>query len=111
VEQAVLGLVSCFAEAPRQAPDRTVRFRLCPDSDGALIVGVLEEAVFAADARGLVPVRTYLWSTGGGEVSGEFDAVPSSAVRIRGRLPKAVMLNQLTVAGDGTWRCKITVDA
>jgi SHS2 domain-containing protein len=89
-------------------PDRPVHLR--PDSDGALLVGVLEEAIFAVDARGLIPVRTYLWSTGEGEVSGEFDTVPCSAARIRGPVPKAVTLNQLSLAEGGAWRCKITVD-
>lgn len=110
VEQAVRGMVSCFAEVTRRAPDQTVQFSLSPDSDGALLVGVLEEAIFTAHARGLIPVRTHLWSTGGGEVRGEFDVLPGCAVHIHGRVPKAVTLNQLSLHAGGAWRCKITVD-
>jgi SHS2 domain-containing protein len=110
VDQAVRGLVSCFADVPRPLPDQPVRFSLRPDNDAALLVGVLEEAIFAVDARGLIPVRTYLWSTAGGEIAGEFDVVACSAVRMHGRVPKAVTLNQLSLTDGGMWRCKIAVD-
>lgn len=111
VAQAVRGLVAIFAEVTGGAPTRPVPFACGPDSDGELLVRVLEEVIYLVDARDLVAVRALLRRSPQGGLAGHFDAVPLAAADVVGPAPKAIARHGLSFAADGgRWRCTVTVD-
>lgn len=112
LEQAVRGLVASFADtgpAPRAA--ETVTCVLHPDNDGDLLLQALEEVLYLADARGLVPVAVTAHSQDHGEVTVELAVVPLSRVTTVGQAPKGVSRHALSLtAVEGGWRCRAIID-
>lgn len=112
LEQAVRGLVASFAETvPATRAAETVMCVLHPDSDGDLLVQALEEVLYLADARGLVPVAVTVRSQDQGEVTMELGVVPLSRVTAVGQAPKGISRHALSFnAADDGWRCRAIID-
>jgi SHS2 domain-containing protein len=110
--QAVRGLVSCFADIRTVRPERLVAFVCDPGPDSELLVQVLEEAIYLADAHDVVPVQVALARTGDGGLVGEFGVAARSVVALAGPAPKAVTRHELRLErdDDSTWRCQVVID-
>ena len=112
LEQAVRGLVASFADtgpAPRAA--ETVICVLHPDSDSDLLLQALEEVLYLADARGIVPVAVTARSQDHGEVTVKLGVVPLARVTTVGQAPKGISRHALSfTAVEGGWRCRAIID-
>jgi SHS2 domain-containing protein len=109
--QAVRGLVSCFADIRTARPERLVAFICDPGPDSELLVQVLEEAIYLADAQDVVPVQVAVARTGDGGLVGEFGVAARSDVALVGPAPKAVTRHELRLErDDSTWRCQVVID-
>ncbi len=96
---------------PAGVPTR-VPVELPPGPDAELLVGVLEEALFLVDVRGLVARAAELHPDGEGGLRGTLDAVALADVVPVGSVPKAIARSGLRFGedDDGAWRCVVTVD-
>jgi SHS2 domain-containing protein len=110
-DQAVRALAESFVEPATTAPRREVPVLVLADQDDALLAALLEEAIYAVEVLGLVPLAATLTAADDAGLAGWFDAVPVSAVELVGSVPKAVSRGDLEVTGgDAGWRCLVTVD-
>lgn len=110
-DQAVRALAEAFAEPATGAPRREVPVLLLADDDDALLAALLEEAVYAVEVLGLVPVAATLTAADDAGLAGWFTAVPVGSVELVGSVPKAVSRGDLEVTKDADgWRCLVTVD-
>jgi len=114
LREAVLALVDSFAAPPSAASPaagRTVTFSVGPAADDEQLVAVLDEALYAIDALGVVPVDVTVRPTPDGGLDGVFTAVAVDRVEVVGAVPKAVAYSDLVFACEGgLWRCRFTVD-
>lgn len=110
IAEAVQALVECFADTARATPVRTLSFGFPPGSDDALLVAVLEEALYVFEIFGVVPVATRVRLAEDGGVAGSFDAADVDDVQLVGSVPKAVTLHELEFGSTDGWRCVVTVD-
>lgn len=127
LDQAVRALAAVFVELPGGVPasppggvpacppagvPTRVPVELPPGPDAELLVGVLEEALFLVDVRGLVARAAELHPDGEGGLRGTLDAVALADVVPVGSVPKAIARSGLRFGedDDGAWRCVVTVD-
>jgi len=114
LEQAIRGLVASFAETgPATRATETAVCVLHPDSDSDLLVQALEEVLYLADVRGVVPVAVAVAarSQDHGEVTVELGVVPLSRVTTVGQAPKGISRHTLSfTAVEGGWRCRAIID-
>jgi len=112
LEQAVLGLVSAFAEPRPGAAVAEVAFRLDPRDRADLPLALLDEVVYLLDTRGVVPVGVDFDGGDAAGPTGRFRVVDTGDVELVGAVPKAVARSGYVfgVGTDGTWRCRVTVD-
>jgi len=119
LDQAVRALAAVFVELPGGVPasppggvPTRVPVALPPGPDAELLVGVLEEALFLVDVRGLVARAAELHPDGEGGLRGTLDAVALADVVPVGSVPKAIARSGLRFGedDDGAWRCVVTVD-
>jgi len=119
LDQAVRALAAVFVELPVGVPaippagvPTRVPVALPPGPDAELLVGVLEEALFLVDVRGLVARAAELHPDGEGGLRGTLDAVALADVVPVGSVPKAIARSGLRFGedDDGAWRCVVTVD-
>ncbi len=104
--EAVTALAASYARWPAGAVPVKVVVEMAAGSDEELLVAVLDEAVFLADARGLVAVAARV---AGGVAT--FACLPASTVDVVGACPKGVAWNDLVCAAtDDGWRCAATID-
>lgn len=107
--EAIRALAATYAE-PRGDRREAVPFTATGASDADLLVALLDETVYLADARGLVAIDAAVTASADG-VQGTFFAVTVDDVEVVGPAPKAVSRSDL-VAGpdDDGWRGRVTVD-
>jgi len=112
LEQAIRGLVASFAETgPDTRATETVTCVLRPDGDAELLIQALEEVLYLADARGVVPVAVTARHRDHGEVTVELGVVPLSWVTNVGQAPKGVSRHALSfTVVEGGWRCRAIID-
>lgn len=111
VVEALSGLVDSFARVPDATASRILP--LSGDAGGGedLLVGLLEEVIFALDVFSVVPVRFHLEETEDGGVAGDMEVVPAADAELIGPIPKAVSYHGLSLGrGGGGWRCRVLVD-
>ena len=110
--EVVRALAESFVDPPSAPHTSELPVALAPGTDEELLVALLEEAVFAVDVLGLVPLTARLSRQDDGGLSGWFDAVALVDAPQTGSGPKAVTRHGLSVGrdDDGTWRCVVTVD-
>jgi SHS2 domain-containing protein len=110
-EAAVMGATATFAEMRGVEATGERQVELRPASDEAMLVAVLEEAIFLLDAQDLVVVRAHLPVAGGDGVSGWFDTVDKALVAVVGSPPKAVAYHELELIGDASgYKCRFVLD-
>ena len=108
-EEAAAAFVEMFAAT--DAVEGSVEpFDIGPGRPADLLVLLLEEVLFDADARGHVPIATEV-EVRGDHLVGRFTAVPIEELDITGSIPKGVSYSDLEF-GHGTegWHCRATVD-
>jgi SHS2 domain-containing protein len=110
--EVVRALAESFVDPPAAPHTSALPVDLPPGSDEDLLLGLLEEAVFAVDVLGLVPLTARVSRRDDGGLSGWFDAVALVDVTPTGSGPKAVTRHRLSIGrhDDGTWHCLVTVD-
>jgi SHS2 domain-containing protein len=110
--EAALGLVSCFADLGREAPQRVVGFACDPGPEPELLVELLDEVVYVVETQEAVPAQVSVAHTPEGGLVGEFGMVDLSTVELIGPAPKAVTRHGLRFerGDDGTWRCEVVID-
>lgn len=108
-EEAVAAFVDVFA-ATDAVEGSDEPFRVGPGRPEDLLVLLLEEVLFDADARGRVPIATEI-EVRGDCLLGRFIVVPVDDVDIVGPIPKGVSYSDLEFGPSPTgWRCRATVD-
>ena len=109
--EALTGLVESFARVPEVTASRVLP--LCGDAGGGedILVGLLEEVVFALDVFSVVPIRFHLEEAEDGGVAGDMEVVTLTDVEVVGPVPKVVSHRGLSfgAAGDGGWACRAFV--
>lgn len=110
--EALAALVDSFAEVPDDArTGRVVPLSAPPGGAEDVLVGLLEDVIFALDVFSVVPVRFHLEETEDGGVAGDMEVVPVALVHRAGPVPKAVSYHGLSIEPDGDgWRCHVLVD-
>lgn len=113
-EEAADAFVELFAETTDQS--RTVvagaaePFAVGPGRAEELLVLLLEEILYRAEAGGRVPVATDV-EVQGNRLVGRFTTVPVAAVQIVGAIPKGVSYSDLAFEPAATgWQCRATID-
>jgi SHS2 domain-containing protein len=109
--EAVDALVSVFALVPDTAVTTTLPVVLEAAPGPDLLVGLLEEVIYAVDVFAKVPAHVHLAEAEDGSVAGDLDVVDAAEVVLVGPMPKAVSWHGLEMSDDGgTWRCRVVVD-
>lgn len=108
-EEAAAAFVDVFA-AVDAVEGSAEPFDVGPGRPADLLVLLLEEILFDADARGHVPIATEV-EVRGDHLVGRITAVPIEDVAIVGSIPKGVSYSDLEFErSDGGWRCRAVVD-
>jgi len=108
-EEAAAAFVDVFA-ATDTVEGSAEPFDVGPGRPEDLLVLLLEEMLFDADARGHVPVATEI-EVRGDHLVGRITAVPIEEVAIIGSIPKGVSYSELEFGrSDSGWHCRATVD-
>lgn len=108
-EEAAAAFVDVFA-ATDTVDGSVEAFDVGPGRPEDLLVLLLEELLFDAEARGHVPVGTEL-EVRGDHLVGRFTAIPIEEVDVIGSIPKGVSYSDLEFGqSDGGWHCRATVD-
>ena len=108
-EEAAAAFVEVFA-ATDTVEGSVEPFVVGPGRPEDLLVLLLEEVLFDADARGHVPIATHV-DVRGDHLVGRFTAVPIEELDIIGSIPKGVSYSELEFGtSDGGWHCRATVD-
>ena len=114
LREAVLALVDSFAAPPAAASPaagRTVTFSVGPAADDEQLVAVLDEALYAIDALGVVPVDVTGAAHAGRRPGRRVHGRCGGGSRSSARSAKAVAYSDLVFACEGgLWRCRFTVD-
>ena len=109
-EEAVAAFVDIFADTGDSPAGSAEGFDVGPGRPAGLLVLLLEEVLFDADARGHIPTVTEV-EVRGDHLVGRFTTVSIEEVDITGAIPKGVSYSDLgfglTEAG---WHCRATVD-
>jgi SHS2 domain-containing protein len=108
-EEAAAAFVEVFATTDTvEGP--VERFDVGPGRPEDLLVLLLEEVLFDADARGHVPIATEI-EVRGDHLVGRFTTVPIEDLDIIGSIPKGVSYSELEFGtSGGGWQCRATVD-
>lgn len=110
--EAVRGLVASFAETTDVAASSRHETDLASAGDDEdLLVDLLDEVIYLADAHGVVPVGGRFRDRDDGGLAVVFDVADVEAVRPSGAVPKATTYHGLEVVREaGRWRCRATID-
>ncbi|GAA1949798.1 archease [Catenulispora subtropica] len=111
VEEAILGLVTSFAEVDAAAiGDAAVNVIPAAAHEEQLLLA-LEEVVYLLDVRGDVPATTRVVGTPDGGLAVELGLVPLAAARVVGPAPKAITRHGMRLQREhGIWQVAVTVD-
>lgn len=109
--EAVAGVVETFVDtATAGRATGAHRCRLSADCDDDLLVAVLDEVVYLIDTRGVVPVDVEVQPVEEA-LDVRFATVDALSLPQLGAVPKAVSLNEVTLARQGAgWSCAVTLD-
>jgi SHS2 domain-containing protein len=111
LEEAVLGLVSAFADVGDQAPEGRWPVKLEAGDDEETLVALLDEVIFVVDTLGVVPATVVLEEASDGGISGWLGTVPAASVEVTGAPPKGVSRSELHFGVErGGWRCHAQID-
>lgn len=113
MEEAVAALAEAFVDVAGAGETSTLPVDLPRAAEPEdMLVALLDEALFAIDVLGSVPVGAHLQTRGQGGLTGTFETVPVADVTQTGSAPKAVARSGMVFRPDssGTWRCTATVD-
>ena len=111
LEEAVLGLVSVFADVQGLRPSDRHAVTLEPADDEELLVSLLDEVVYVVDALAVVPVAVTLEERVDGGLAGWFETVPAAGVEVTGAVPKGISRSDLEIGRDrGRWQCRAEID-
>lgn len=113
LEEAVAALAEAFVDVTRAGKASSLPVDLPRAAEPEdMLVALLDEALFAIDVLGSVPVGAHLETRGQGGLTGAFETVPVTSVTQVGSAPKAVARSGLVFRPEssGTWRCTATVD-
>ncbi len=109
-EEAAAAFLDVFVDTSDAGEGSTEPFEVGPGSPEDLLVLLLEEVLFDAEARGHVPVVVEV-EVRGDRLAGRFAAVPIEEIDITGAIPKGVSYSDLEFGPtDSGWRCRATVD-
>jgi SHS2 domain-containing protein len=109
-EEAAAAFVAVFADTDACPAGSAEAFDVGPGRPQDLLVLLLEEVLFDADARGHIPTVTEL-EVRGDHLVGTFTTVPIEEIDVTGAVPKGVSYSDLEFGRtDGGWRCRATVD-
>jgi SHS2 domain-containing protein len=109
-EEAVAAFVDIFAETAASPAGSAEAFDVGPGQPGELLVLLLEEVLFDADARGHVPILTEV-EVRDDRLVGRFTTVSIEELDIIGAIPKGVSYSDLEFGPTETgWHCRATVD-
>lgn len=110
-EEAMSGLVDCFAEVPDAPATSVIPVSADPDGPEDLLVYLLDDLIYTIDVCSVVPVRFHLSETEDGGIAGDMEVVPAGQVTLIGPVPKAVSYHDLSMAEhEGSWRCHVLID-
>ena len=103
--------MSVFSDIPDAAATTTMPVALESAPTPDLLVGLLEEVIYAVDVFAKVPAHVHLAEGEDGGVAGDLEVVDAADVVLIGPVPKGVSWHGLETADDGgTWRCRVVVD-
>jgi SHS2 domain-containing protein len=109
-EEAAAAFVDVFADTSASGEGSPEAFEVGPGRPEDLLVLLLEEVLFDADARGHVPVTTHV-ELQGDRLVGRFSTVPIEELDIIGAIPKGVSYSDLEFGPtEAGWHCRATVD-
>lgn len=109
-EEAVAAFVEIFADTSTSPTGLPEAFDIGPGRPEDLLVLLLDEVLFDAEARGHVPTVTEV-DVRGDHLVGTFTTVPVEELDITGAIPKGVSYSGLEFrATDTGWHCRATVD-
>jgi SHS2 domain-containing protein len=109
-EEAAAAFVDIFADTDTSPEGSTEAFEVGPGRPEDLLVLLLEEVLFDADARGHVPTLTEV-AVHGDRLVGNFTTVPIEEVDITGSIPKGVSYGDLEFGiTEARWQCRATID-
>jgi SHS2 domain-containing protein len=109
-EEAAAAFVDIFADTASTPAGSAEAFDVGPGRPDDLLVLLLEEVLFAAEARGHVPIVTEV-DVRGDHLVGTFTSVPIEEVDIIGAIPKGVSYSELEFgATESGWQCRAMVD-
>lgn len=109
-EEAVDAFVDIFADTDASAAGSAEAFEVGPGRPDDLLVLLLEEVLFDADARGHVPTHTAV-EVRGDRLAGRFTTLSIEELDITGAIPKGVSYSDLEFGPTETgWHCRATVD-
>jgi len=109
-EEAAAAFVDIFADTDASPAGAAEAFEVGPGQPEDLLVLLLEEVLFDADARGHVPTVTQV-EVRGDRLLGTFTTVPIEELDITGAIPKGVSYSDLEFRPTGSaWHCRATVD-
>ncbi|HTN78905.1 MAG TPA: archease [Acidimicrobiales bacterium] len=109
-EEAVAAFVDIFAETDASPPGSAEAFDVGPGRPGELLVLLLEEVLFDAEARGHVPTVTEV-EVRDDRLVGRFSTVSIEELDITGAIPKGVSYSDLEFgATESGWHCRAMVD-
>jgi SHS2 domain-containing protein len=110
LEEAVAAFVSIFADVEGTRAGSTEAFGIGPGRPEDLLVLLLEEVLFVAEARGFVPTSSRV-DVRDDHLRAMFTTVPIDDVEVVGSIPKGISYSGLEFgASDGGWSCRATVD-
>lgn len=109
-EEAVDAFVDIFADADASPAGSAEAFDVGPGQPEDLLVLLLEEVLFDADARGHVPTHTEV-EVCGDRLVGRFTTLAIEELDITGAIPKGVSYSDLEFCPtESGWHCRATVD-
>lgn len=109
-EEAVAAFVDVFADTGGAPEGLSEAFEVGPGGPDDLLVLLLEEVLFDAEARGHVPIVTTV-DVHRNHLVGTFATVPIEELDIIGSVPTGVSYSELEFGrAEVGWRCRATVD-
>jgi len=109
-EEAAAAFAELFVDTRHGPPGSPEPFDVGPGSPEVLLVLLLEEMLFRADARGHVPIAAAV-EVRGDHLVGRFTILPVEQARGAGAIPKGVSHSGLEFARTGDhWHSRAIVD-